>query len=108
MSFGVSRSQQNCEFAGRRLENSRGCQIKSSTLLRELQIHIGCWAGCKSMCITVDKNRRRFPRPVCHWRTKVNENGGGTENSGGFHNTSNVSPEDMGSFQNEEVSRVLI
>ena len=34
--------------------------------------------------------------------------GGGIENSGGFHNTSNVSPEDMGSFQNEEVSRVSI
>ena len=33
---------------------------------------------------------------------------GGVKNSGGFHNTSNVSPEDMGSFQNEEVSRVLV
>ena len=61
MSFGISRSRQNCEFAGRRLENSRGCQIKLSTLLRELQIHIGCWAGCKSMWIMVDKKSKEVP-----------------------------------------------
>ena len=61
MSFGVSSSQQNCGFAGRRFENSKGCQIKSSTPLRELQIRIGCWAGCKSMWIMVDKKSKEVP-----------------------------------------------
>ena len=57
----MNREQKMGGKEGRRAFRAKGKRFqrfqKFEHVARELQIYIRCWAGCKSMCIAVYKNR---------------------------------------------------